>query len=288
MIVLTTPTGRIGRHLTRMLLAAGAPVRLVARDPAQLAPDIRTRAEVVPGSHGDPEVVAKAVTGADAVFWLVPPNPTAESLDAAFLDFTRPACEVFAERDVRVVGVSALGRGAAGHAGLVTASLAADDLIADTGVRYRALTMPTFMDNVAWQAASITGEGVLSAMALPDHRRPLCAAKDIAEVAARLLLDESWTGRDEVPVLGPEDLSHVEMAAILSDVLGRPVRFEQATAEATYADLRARGWSAAMAQGMVDMMAAKNAGLDNTEPRTPETTTPTTFREWCTASLKVH
>jgi len=26
---------------------------------------------------------------------------------------------------------------------------------------------------------------------------------------------------------------------------------------------------------------AKNDGLDNAEPRTPASTTPTTFRQWC-------
>jgi hypothetical protein len=30
-----------------------------------------------------------------------------------------------------------------------------------------------------------------------------------------------------------------------------------------------------MAQGMLDMMEAKNEGLDNAEPRTPQSTTPT-------------
>ncbi|MBP2326895.1 hypothetical protein JOF56_007280 [Kibdelosporangium banguiense] len=42
---------------------------------------------------------------------------------------------------VHVVGVSALGRGTpvGDRAGLVTASLAMDDLIASTGVAYRAL-----------------------------------------------------------------------------------------------------------------------------------------------------
>lgn len=37
---------------------------------------------------------------------------------------------------------------------------------------------------------------------------------------------------------------------------------------------------------MVDMMTAKNEGLDNHEPRTPEATTPTSFRQWCEEVLK--
>ncbi|WP_209436804.1 hypothetical protein [Amycolatopsis methanolica] len=82
-------------------------------------------------------------------------------------------------------------------------------------------------------------------------------------------------------MLGPGDLTYREVAEIMSDVLGRPVRFEQLSAEALKASLRQRGWSEAMAQAMVDMAVAKNAGLDNAEPRTPEATTPTTLRQWC-------
>lgn len=36
----------------------------------------------------------------------------------------------------------------------------------------------------------------------------------------------------------------------------------------------------------VDMMVAKDQGLDNAEPRTPESTTPTSFCQWCEEVLK--
>jgi hypothetical protein len=44
--------------------------------------------------------------------------------------------------------------------------------------------------------------------------------------------------------------------------------------------------SEAMAQATVDMIVAKDQGLDNAEPRTPESTTPTSFRHWCEEVLK--
>jgi hypothetical protein len=40
-----------------------------------------------------------------------------------------------------------------------------------------------------------------------------------------------------------------------------------------------------MAQGMTDMARAKNDGLDNAVSRTPEATTPTTFRHWAEEEL---
>lgn len=58
------------------------------------------------------------------------------------------------------------------------------------------------------------------------------------------------------------------------------------TPTAFKARLLERGMSKAFAQGYADMMAAKNEGLDNAEPRTPESTTPTSFRQWCEAALK--
>ena len=43
--------------------------------------------------------------------------------------------------------------------------------------------------------------------------------------------------------------------------------------------------SEAMAQGMLDMMVAKDQGLDNGVVRTPQTSTPTSFRTWCEDTL---
>jgi uncharacterized protein YbjT (DUF2867 family) len=280
MIVLTAPTGAIGHQVLQHLLDRGEPVRVIARDPSRLPAPTRERVEVVQGSHDDLDVVTKAFAGADAVFWLVPPDPHAESPEAAYVEFTRPACDAFVSEGVRqVVGISALGRGVAGNAGLVSASLEMDDLIAASGVSYRALALPSFMDNVLRQTEAIRGQGVYHSPIDPDLHVPTCATKDIAAVAAELLLDFSWRGVRSVPVLGPEDLSGNDMARIMSEVLERPIRYEQIPVEAFQATLTDHGMSQAMAQGMADMMTAKNAGLDNAEPRTPQATTPTTFRE---------
>ncbi|WP_092527812.1 NAD(P)H-binding protein [Actinopolyspora saharensis] len=288
MIVITAPTSQIGRQVLDGLLAADEKLRVVARDPARLPDRARNRVEIVQGSHGDPAVVDRAFAGADTVFWLAPPNPRADSVEAAYLDFTRPACEAFARHGVqRVVGISALGRGTpqAEHAGLVTASLAMDDMIASSGVHYRALTMPSFMDNILNQT-DVLNSGVLTSPMSGERSAPVCATRDIAGAAAALLGDDSWTGNGSVPVLGPEDLSFRDMAGIISEVLARPIDFQRISGETLRENLNGHGMSEAMAQGMVDMMLAKNDGLDNAEPRTPESTTPTSFRQWCEEVLK--
>ena len=288
MIVITAPTGQIGRNVVEDLLSAGAPLRLVVRDGGKLPDTVRDRVEVVEGSHGEAAVVDRAFDGAEAVFWLTPPAPQ-RTLEEVYLDFTRPAVDALRRHGVkRVVGVTALGRGTEwqDRAGLVTASIHMDDLLMSSGVAFRGLAMPSFMDNALRQAAVIRDRGAIFGLLDPDLKVPVTATRDIGAVAARLLADESWTGRKEVPVLGPEDLSMNDMAAVISDVLGREVRYQQIPPDAFKAQQLAHGASESFAQGGVDMMRAKNEGMDNVAERTADTRAPTTFRQWCEEELK--
>jgi uncharacterized protein YbjT (DUF2867 family) len=289
MIVVTTPTGQIGSQVLANVLRGGESVRVIARNPDTLSSEMLASVEVVAGSHGDPEVVGEAFEGADWVFWLCPPDSRAPSAEVAYVEFTRPAAAAIDRHKVaRVVGISALGRGSpiAEHAGLVTASLAMDDLLASTSASYCAVTNPSFMDNLLRQVEAIRTQGVFFLPIDGDLKQPAAATRDIAAAAAGLLLDHSWSGDSELPVMGPEDLSFNEMAAIMTDVLDRPVRFQRIPDDAYKARLLSFGMSEAMAQATLDMWTAYDEGLDLAEPRTAASTTPTSFRQWCEDTLK--
>jgi uncharacterized protein YbjT (DUF2867 family) len=289
MIVVTTPTGQIGSQVLERVVRSAEPVRVIVRDPSRLPSHLRDRVEVVEGSHGDRRIVDQAFARADTVFWLVPPDPRAKSADAAYVDFSRPACEAFVRHQIKhVVGISALGRGTpwADHAGLVTASLKMDDLIGATGVSYRAVTNPSFMDNLLPQVEAIKTQNAFLLPISGALKQPSACVLDITATAAKLLLDRSWSGVGSVPVLGPEDLSYDEMAGIMSDVLGKPVRFQRISWDAYKSRLLQTGMSDAMAQATLDMWNAYEQGLDTLEPRTPGSTTPTSFRQWCEKVLK--
>jgi uncharacterized protein YbjT (DUF2867 family) len=287
MIVITAPTGNTGRHLLPLLLESGEDLRVVVRDPARLPDGARERVEVVTGSHGDADVVDRAFEGADAVFWLVPPDASKTQEDA-YRGFTDPAVKALAAHGVgHVVGVSALGRGTplADRAGLVTASLAMDDLIASAGVAYRALASPSFFENLLEEADSIRENGVFTDTVDGDRKAPLVAVADIAAVAAGLLLDRSWTGTGSVPVLGPRDLSPNDLARIMTEQFGRPIRYERESLEDMRANLVGYGLNEDFVQGVVDMKRAKDNGLDAGVTRTPDTASPTTFEQWCAQTL---
>ena len=287
MIVVTTPTGNIGHTVVQHLIDADETVRVIARDASKLSQAIRDRVEIVEGSHGDDAVVDHAFDGAEAVFWVAPPNPS-ERLDDTYVNFTRPAADAIHRYGVpRVVVVTALGRGTQWHdqSGLVTASIKMVDLLNQTGARVRGLAMPGFMENALQQVEAIK-QGQIFGPLDPDKKVPHTATSDIGSAAARLLQDRSWTGQEDVPLLGPEDLSFNEIAAIVSRVLGREVRYQQVPFDGFKAQLMTRGMSEPFAQGYVDMMRAKNEGMDNVATRTSANTGPTDFRQWAEGELE--
>jgi uncharacterized protein YbjT (DUF2867 family) len=280
MIVLTAPTGQIGSKLVTAVLRGSEPVRLVVRDPGKLPAQVRERAEIVVGSHRDRDVLDKALDGADALFWLMPAAATASSPYEAYVTASIPGADAVVRHAVpRVVIVSALGRGSQIYAGHISASHAMEELFRSTGAHVRALALPTFMDNVLRQVAMIR-TGVIPGTLPADFRMPWIATKDIAALAAEYLLDRAWAGQDSVEVLGGEDLSYRDIAAILTDVLGTPIRYQLGDRSVVKQFLIGRGGSDAMAQAVIDMDVAGERGINNATPRTAENTTPTTFREF--------
>ncbi|EPZ49201.1 hypothetical protein N007_21190 [Alicyclobacillus acidoterrestris ATCC 49025] len=287
MIVITAPTSKIGRQVLDNILDTKEEIRVIARDPSRLSERVRARVGIIQGSHADRDVVDAAFDGADSVFWLVPANPKAQSVYDAYVQFSIPAADAVVKHHVeRIVIVSALGRGQQLYGGHMSASWAMEDLFRSTGANVRALTMPSFMDNMLWQVHSIKNDGVIR-FTIPGHlKAPWVATRDIAEVASRLLLDHDWIGQNSLPVLGSENLSLEEMAEILSEVLGKPVRFVQGNREEYKQSFLSYGYSEAMAQSMVDMDIAIERDVNNGIQRTLENTTPTSFRQWAEEVLK--
>jgi len=287
MIVITAPTSQIGSKVVNDLLGVGARLRLIVRHAAKLSDAVRDQTEVVEGSHGDAVVANRALEGADALFWLAPPDST-KTLDEAWLDFTRPAVEAIRRHAVpRVVSITALGRGTPwqDRAGPVTASIRMDDMLMGSGAAFRGLAMPSFMENTVRQAGVIRAKGVFFGPIRPDRKLPFTATRDVAAVAARLLGDDAWSGQEELPILGPEDLSFDDQAAIIAGVIGREVRYEHISFGQFKQQFLDRGASESFAQGYVDMYRAKDEGVDNAILRTPENTSPTHFRTFCEQSL---
>jgi uncharacterized protein YbjT (DUF2867 family) len=286
MIVITTPTGQIGSRLAARLLDRGEAVRVIVRDPARLGARVRARAEVVEGSHRDPVVLDRALPGASALFWLVPPDPRAASAEAHYLAFARAGAGAIRRHAVgHVVGVSSAGHGWPRPAGLLSAAFAMDAELKRSGAAYRALSMPFYMENLERQIDTIRDRGTFSLTYAPDRPLALIATRDIAETATELLTDRSWSGQRNIPVFGPDRLTPRAMAQVMAEVLGRPVDYRQTSLEEFAAALSARGAGEQAIRDLTEMNAAQDEGIYDAD-WAAATPTSTAFRTWCEQTLR--
>jgi len=116
-----------------------------------------------------------------------------------------------------------------------------------------------------------------------DYPHAQVAVRDIVRAAVRWLTDPQWRGVEGVGVLGPVEVTNNEIAGMLSEALGKPIRFKALSKEENLKNLMQFGISEALANGVAEMYDAIGKGLFDAEARTPQTTTPTTLPEWLQA-----
>ena len=141
------------------------------------------------------------------------------------------------------------------------------------------------MDNALLQVDAIR-QGRMTGPIDPDRKLPHTATRDSGMAAARLLLDRSWSGQEDVPVLGPEELSYADLAAVVSEVIGRKVRYEQMSFEQLATQLAGRGANETFVRAYIAMLRAKDEGMDNVAPRSSALIGATSFRRWAEEELK--
>jgi uncharacterized protein YbjT (DUF2867 family) len=198
MILITGATGTVGRQTVSQLLAAGAAVRALARDPetAGLPGDV----EVAGGDLSDPDTLAPALKGVEAVF-LVWPFTTAEGA---------PAVLAAIERETRLlVYLSSAGGQQPDPIGLFHADT--ERLIEKSKVDWTFLRPSGFASNTLMWAGQIRGEGVVR-WPYGAATRSLIHESDIAAVAVRALTGGGHGGAKHV-LTGPELLTQADQGA---------------------------------------------------------------------------
>lgn len=229
-ILVLTATGTTGSATVQALVRRGATVRAATRDPSRA--NFPEGVTAVTWSFDDPSTWAPALAGVDALYLGAPPFRADEAQVGAAIVEAAKAAGVR-----RIVKLSASGvenNPASDHRKVELA-------IEASGLEYVHLR-PTFFDEnfIEFYGGGIKSDG---AIYLPagKGKTGFIAAADIGEVAAVALLGdatgEGWT------LTGPESLDHDEVAALLTEALGRPIRFVDITPEAFAASLRSYGSS---------------------------------------------
>lgn len=238
MILVTGATGNIGKELVPQLLAKGEAVRVVTRDAAKVAA-LDPKVERVVGDLKDAATVRRAVAGADAVFLVGIIADTTQTADRQLIAESAKAGVK------RIVKISARSTGR----GIGQVHFEQEELIRKSGVAWTFLRCGMFMSNTLAWAGTVKAQGAVYSP-FGHGKMAMIAPTDIAAVAAAALTGPRHEGQI-YDLYGAELLTVPEQVAILSRVIGKPVKVVDITPQTAGERLRAAGGSDMLVEGLV-------------------------------------
>ena len=135
-----------------------------------------------------------------------------------------------------------------------------EDYIEQLGFQHTHLrTALTFQWLEAVAGAEIRSRGALT-LPFGSGRVNLVDARDIAEVAARALIEQGHAGKT-YELSGPEDLSMTAVAERMSARFGYPIRAEDLPPRQVLAWLGARGWAPTEAEALAQLFSEGRHGF---------------------------
>ena len=236
MILMIGASGAIGKPTLRSLAAQSAQVRVLSSndDSATALKEIGA-SEAVIGDLRSESDLARAMTGADAVFFVMPRFQEDEAeagkrvVDAALAAGVSHFvyCSVF---NPQVRGLDHHAR-----------KLDVEEYLIESGLPFTILRPAMFMQNLNMEWRQVSEDGIYPRPYSPDQMMAAIDTDDLGEAAARVLQDPTLQGG--CYDLCGDRLSHRQMAEVLSGVMGREVRAEKTALADWQAAARARGAS---------------------------------------------
>ena len=283
-IAITTASGHVGSAVADFLLDLGGDirVRLLGRRPEKLTRFVRRGAEMTIGAQDNVDYLVRATQDVDAIFWVTPPGYGSDNLRAFQNRLAKAAATTLRiNRVPRVVNLSSIGAELEAGAGPISGLHDVEGLLDGACGNTTHLRPGFFFENLLWQLDSIRKSGTISLPISGSQRYPMIATRDIGRVAAERLADGSWTGQSVAELHGPADLSFDETAEVLSQALGRKIRYVQCDRQKMRQAIIENGVSENAADAMLEMYDAVESGkLRPAQPRSRQTTTPTTLSEF--------
>jgi uncharacterized protein YbjT (DUF2867 family) len=214
MILVTGASGNVGKEVLKQIAQTGAQVRAAFQSVSKAAA-APSGFEIVSVDYQQPETLRAALKGVDRVFLVGPPTSQLPALE-------RKAMDVIAQSDVRqVVKLSAMG----GREAIFPRQHAESEAyIQSCGVPYTFLRPNGFMQNIVnYNAPTINTQNAFYGSE-GDGRVSQIDIRDVAAVAVKALTEDGHIGK-AYTLTGPEALMNREIAEVLSDALGREVRY---------------------------------------------------------------
>ncbi len=284
MIVIMGVTGHVGGKIAAFLTKKKEPVRVISRSAGRLRELVGKNVTAFAGDANDTEFLVKAFTDADAVFTLIPPNPTVPEFiryaDTIGQNIAR-ALEIAKVKYVvylSSVGAEITGGGTGPITGLHNME---ERLNRIKGLNVVHMRAGYFMENLLGNIDLIRSKGITGSAIQGDLRLSMIATKDIAAFATDRLAKRDFIGSSVHYLLGQRDLSLTDASSIIGSKISLPglpyITFPYDEAEKA---MVAMGLSPDMSRTYVEMAQAFNDGKIKAV-RTKENTTPTSIELFC-------
>ena len=235
-ILVTTPGGKVGSEVAKLLLAKGIAVRIGAHS-VEAARKAFPGAEVVPLDLESEASVREALAGISAVY-LASPGDWPAAPEKRLIDLAKAAGVK------RIVKLSAIGVEAAGADVPIRQ---VEQHLEASGLEFTILRPSWFMQNFTTSMAASIKSGILAEPAA-EAKTAFIDARDIAAVAFAALTQDGHAGKIYT-LTGPELLSRTQVTEILSRELGIKVAY----ADLTDAQFR-EGVKPFLHQGYIDLL----------------------------------
>jgi len=252
MILVTGGTGTAGGEIVSQLAATGTPFRAMVRDPAKALSLRLTGVEIVPGDLSKPETLASALKGIDQVMLLSGPNPKQVELEGNLVDAAKKA-------GIRhIVKFSAMTADPKAPSMFPSWHGQIEQHIRESGLAWTFLRPTFFMQNLLGLAGMIKGGTIYQPAA--DSKAGFVDTEDIAAVAVEALTEPGHEGY-AYDITGPELLSYHDVARTFSEVLGKPVAYQDIPPVAAKQAMIGMGMPDWTADGINQLMDQMRAGM---------------------------
>ena len=255
MILVIGGRSKIGSALLEALAERGESVRALVRRSESTA-SLPQGVEPAIGDLGDPKSLDEAMAGIQKVFLLCGPTPDEVA-------FNRNAIEAAErERVELLVRSSILGADPGSEATFIRDHGVCDEHLRAANVPYAIVRPNLFMQNIPENTIpSIDDSGTFYANA-GDARLSMVDTRDVGAVGAALLTEDGHEG-EELDVTGAEALSYHDVAAKLSDRMGRGINYVDAPDDAVRSALGGYGLGEWMVDGLVGLFQDyRRSGVD--------------------------
>jgi NAD(P)H dehydrogenase (quinone) len=235
MLAIAGATGTVGAALTNALLAKGQTVRVLTRDAAKAAAAFGDRVEIAAVDHDEPETLAAAFAGCDRAFLSTGTSDRQVADEIAQIDAAVRAGVSY------IVELSSFGAADGTGDNVHGWHHEIDAHLATRGVDFTLIRPTVFVSSIVGLAAPFVRNGAWGGVA-GQGRAALIDARDVANVAARLLLDGPAQHAGKVYDLsGPVGLSIGDIARYISAATGSAVEYHHRTEEEQRAVLASVG-----------------------------------------------